>query len=151
MLNFDVTAIIGLLAIGQLSALMLYLASQLRTLPVLVLPVLLLCTLAIALSHDILLHSKLALLFPQVLGLGPLHTYLIGPLVLLLGYKLLKPAQPLSKFNLIHFGPFLVLLWAQLPTLLLSSEAKLQFIQHFYANPSPISSAEFSVQNIFQI
>ncbi len=103
MLNLDWTGIIGLLAIGQSVALMFYVIAQCRTHLLLILPLLLLAILAVALSHDILLHTRLSLYFPHVVGLGPLHAYLVGPLLLMISYKLISPAGKLSYLNLLHF------------------------------------------------
>jgi len=139
-----------LLAIGQAGALMLYMACHIRSHRVLIYPLLLLLTLSIALAHDILLHTKLALYFPQVLGLGPIHTYLIGPISLMIGYKLLKPKGKLSKLNLLHFLPFAVHIWTRLPTLLLNSSDKLGIIQDYFENTPQIMSPEFNIENIGQ-
>lgn len=150
MLNFDWTGIIGLLAIGQASALMLYLGGQIRTNYALVLLLILLMILSTALTHDILLHTKLALYFPQIIGLGPVHTYLVGPIALMISYKLLHPSQSLSKLHGLHFVPFVVHLWSQLPTLLLSSDEKLGIIQRYFQNPPELLSPDLNFENIGQ-
>lgn len=148
MLNLDWTGIIGLLAIGQSVALMVYVIAQCRTNQLLILPLLLLAILAVALSHDILLHTRLSLYFPHILGLGPLHAYLVGPLLLMISYKLISPAGKLSYLNLLHFLPFVIHIYFQLPTIQLAVDEKIAILERFYGSPQTFSHHLLTFDNL---
>lgn len=150
MFNFDWTGIIGLIATGQSLVLLFYIVGKLRARRVLIIPFLLVLVLSLALIHDILLHTKLAIYFPHIVGLGPLHSYIIGPIVLLLTFKLIKPARKLSHWHALHFIPFAIQLWNRSSHLLQNAANKQAFIENYLASPPVFTRLEFNLNNIIQ-
>jgi len=98
----------------------------------------LLITVLISLGHDVLLHSRLIMWFPQILGFGPFHTYLIGPLIFLVALKLAHPERVLSKWHILHFVPFLLHALSRIPNIFKSSDSKLSFLKNYYQSVKPI-------------
>ena len=131
-LIFDLSTIIGIFALAQAACLMVYLSifhykqSAYWCLSGLLLSIF------IALGHDVLLHSKLSLLLPQMIGFGPFSTYLSGPLIWLLAVKLTEPDKPFKAIHALHFLPFLLHFASRMGKYFGGSEGKLQFIIDYY-------------------
>ena len=151
MLNLDWTGIIGLLAIGQTTALLIYLAKQSKANKAMLLPLILFAVILIALTHDVLLHTKLALYFPHILGLGPFHTYLIGPLVLMITIKLLRPDEKLSQMNWLHLIPFIIHMGFEVQGYVRSAADKLQILEGYLASSPQYAVQQFSLNSLYQI
>lgn len=137
--NLDWTAIIGLLAIGQAIFLCLYLALFHPKKHQAWLLFSLIFSIIVALGHDVLLHSKLALQLPQMLGFGPFSTYLSGPLVFFLVLKTLNPEREFKRFDLIHALPFVVHFISRWPKYTDAGELKLAFLQSYYAKAATVA------------
>lgn len=152
MLNFDWINVLGIAALGQaalLSAYMMVIAGRQLAQWLLTLS---LITLAIALAHDVFLQSKLALHFPYLLGTGPFATYLIGPLILLVSYKIIWPEKPYSKWHLLHFVPFVVQQWNATATYLMSSGQKTAFLEQYYqAATDSVLVPNFSITTVVSL
>ena len=111
-----------------------------------------LLTLVISLGHDVLLHSRLILELPQILGFGPFHTYLIGPLIFLLALILVNPNSKLSKWHLLHFLPFLFQAAYRIPHIFRPTETKLEFLKTYYQNSDQtIENLSISADQLFGI
>lgn len=133
MVNLDFTGIIGLIALAQAVLLCFYLGllhSKNKTAWLLIG---LLLVMVVALGHDVLIHTRLAMWFPHILGTGPFHSFLIGPLTLLIVFKLINPEKPLSFWHGLHFIPFL---WQQLSRaniLLQSGDSKRAILENYFS------------------
>ena len=147
MVNLDLTTIVGIIALAQAILLCFYLVVLYPKKDVSWLLVALLLVIVIGLGHDVLLHSRLALWVPHILGLGPFHTYLVGPLVLLLVMKLIAPERRISAWNLLHFTPFV---WHQVSRweiLFQSGSAKKAILDKYFAQPeSFIQAYQFTLE-----
>lgn len=150
-LIFDWTSIFGLLAIGQTASLLIYLLIQIKKHQQFYLPFLLLFTIMIALLHDVLLHSKLALYFPHILGFGPFVTYLVGPLVLILSMKIISPEKTISQLNWLHFLPFVIQQFNRIPSYLNSAESKLDFLNAYYDKTEKLQVPVFSSEHLLNM
>ncbi|WP_448564810.1 helix-turn-helix domain-containing protein [Thalassotalea ganghwensis] len=154
MLIFDFTSFIGFLALAQGVLLACFVVLTYPRLGISWLITVLLLAFVIALGHSVFLHSKLALSFPHILGFGPFSTYLIGPLILLITLKLLRPDKPLSLWHLLHFVPFVIHQLSRLPKIFRSANEKLIFLESFYqqgqiTSPSVLTLTELTNMLIF--
>lgn len=141
MLVFDWSTIFGILALGQTFIVGVYLVWVARRNLALWTMAIGLFTLLIAIMHDVLLHSKLALQIPQFTGYGPFAAFFIGPLILLLSVKILWPGKVISKWQLVHFLPFVVHQWSQFSTYAATNAAKVAFLEAYYAAPEVYAAA----------
>lgn len=151
MYQIDITTITGFAALSQSILLGIYLvvSSQRRTVHILM--SLFLLAISISLFHSVLLHSKLALSYPHILGLGPFATYLIGPFILLLALKVISPDKKLSLWHLLHFIPFFVHQYLRLPAYTLPREDKLAFLENFYQYRLTMTHEEFNLEWLWNI
>ena len=151
-LNFDASGIVGILALGQTTALLLFLAKLCRQDSRFIWFTFLFLTIIIALGHDVILQTRLALYFPQILGLGSFATYLVGPLVLLLTLKLIKPQKSLSFYHLLHFIPFVWQQASHIPRYLRTTEIKREFLTNYYQSlVTPISVGNTSGESVYTL
>lgn len=133
-LIIDATTIIGLLAIAQAILLCFYLLcfypkkSESWVLSCF------LGSIIIALGHDVLLHSHLALYVPAIIGFGPFSTYLTGPLILLIAVKLLWPERHLKWYDALHLLPFAAHFIHRWPKYSGDPQQKFNFLQSYYQN-----------------
>lgn len=137
----DLTTLLGLATSVQCFLLAAYVLVKGRNLALRLLGALLLVTATVFL-HDVLAYSGWILQWPHFVGLGPMHFYLIGPLLYLYFVFRLTPQRRWRFVDALHFLPFAVHLISRLPKLGQSADVKLAMVQAYYENtggsvPSP--------------
>lgn len=151
-LKLDWTSLAGLLALAQALLLCLYLSSFYVKKPEAWLLTGFLGSIIIALGHDILLHSRLALYLPQIIGFGPFSTYLSGPLILFVVVRLLWPQRQFKWYDALHLLPFILHFTSRAAKYFGASEPKLSFLQGYYQSAEQsISHQPFSLEAIFNL
>lgn len=135
LVNIDIVAILGLIALTQALLLAFYVVIINPKLSVAWLIAALLIIISIGLGHDVLLHSRLALWTPHMLGLGPFHSFLIGPIILLVVLKLINPQSRLTNWHWLHFIPFVIQQYFQWPVVNQPAAFKLARLETYFAQP----------------
>lgn len=131
-LHIDGTTILGFIALAQAVLLCLYMGIFYRNKIEIVLLICFLSCIIIGLGHDVLLHSRLLIYFPQMLGLNPFSTYLYGPILLFIAIRLIWPARRFKAYDLLHFIPFAIHFSSHWKNYSIDRESKLDSIIQFY-------------------
>jgi len=129
----DWVSVPALLAVGAVAYLFLSLMLRPGASPRIArLIAILLALVGVGVFHDWMLHSRLALQVPHILGLGPMHYYLIGPLVLALVWAVRHPQQPWRAHYWLHLLPALAFQVPRLPIYLRDGQVKAERLQRYY-------------------
>ena len=131
-LQLDWTTVIGLLGLAQAAMLCAFLALFHPKRAETWLLVGLILSIIIALGHDILLHSRLAVYLPQMIGYGPFSAYVFGPLVYLFARRLLWPDRPFKVWDALHALPFVIHFVSRWSKYTGSAQPKLDFLLRYY-------------------
>ncbi len=149
-ISINITVVIGLIAIAQAFLLGLFVVLfNFRSLTAWNISIFLFC-LYLALGHDVLLYSGLAMYVPTIVGLGPFGTYLVGPLILLLGLKVVWPERKHRMIDALHFLPFVIHFIYRIPSVFKPLDEKLAFLHYYYQNTdqflqlSPFDLSQFT-------
>lgn len=141
-LQFDIASVVGLMASGQSLILIVFLLAFHWRLTVAWYLVTLTFSIFLALGHDVLMHSKLALYIPHVLGLGPFSTFLFGPLIFLLVLNVINPARRSRWYDALHFVPFLVHFYERWPSITKPVEQKTSFLLSYFQSDFDTSNSQ---------
>ncbi len=85
-------------------------------------------TLIIAFLH----FSRLVLYVPHLYNITPLFTLLYGPLLFFYVRDLLRPARGGTRWDLLHFLPFISAIWLQWPFLNMGGERKARYMMNVF-------------------
>ncbi len=149
-LQIDWTTIVGILALAQAAMLSLYLVVFHHKKIEVWLVVGFVLSIIIALGHDILLHSRLSIYLPQMLGFGPFSTYLSGPLILFVAVKLIWPERKFKAYDLLHTLPFIAHFFYRSSHYFGDTQGKLDFLVQYYQNLTPATAPpEFTLTMVW--
>lgn len=105
--------------------------------------------LTINIFHDWSLSSGYALEVPHMVGLGPIHYYLIGPLIFAYIVSLIAPQRWGNWLLIIHFIPAMLYQFNRLPIYMQGVEGKLAVLNRYYSSSSE-TIPEISIQVFLQ-
>ncbi len=108
----------------------------------------LLISLMLALGHDLLLYTRIALNMPFIYGLAPVSTYLYGPLLYFIVVKLAHPDRGFKWLDSLHFLPFILHFILQSPVYFMAIDLKLAALQQFYEIFETADIAEYSTTDL---
>tara|TARA_R110002073_G_scaffold247738_1_gene410669 strand:+ start:571 stop:1719 length:1149 start_codon:yes stop_codon:yes gene_type:complete len=133
-LQFDFYSLFGLVAIGHGIFLLIFIATKHHKSISYRLLSLVLFVLLFEIIHDFFVNTKLILYVPDILSTGNMFSYCIGPLIFLYILSLTRPSFKLKYVHLLHFIPFLLYNFFNLPKYLQTANQKLSFLNYYYSS-----------------
>jgi len=105
---------------------------------------LILIILAINIFHDWAIYSRYSLQLPQILGLGPIHYYLIGPLIYFYVRSLIDKPFEIKPLEWLHFLPALLFHLDRYPVYLQTASEKFAKLSHYYQTQNEVKVTDLS-------